>query len=207
MALQVFLIKGSGRTTIGQKISELYGLVYVSTSKLLQDEIEKKSAIGMVASEVVKDGELIPDDQIMNIVEKRLNESDCLVNGWILDNFPRSEQQINLIRNLKMHPSLVIILHLDLKICSERIEGRKIDPETGKIYNLRREKTHDEEIEKRLISIDKDKNEIIQKRLASWKQIQNKIESIYKDKLVKIKNDRSLDTVIDEICHIIEEAP
>ena len=200
-------MKGSGRSTIGQQISEMYGLVYVSTSMLLKEEIAKKSTIGMVSAELMKDGELIPDDQIMNIVEKRLNESDCLVHGWVLDNFPRTESQINLIRNLRLHPSLVIILHVDEKICCERIEGRKIDPENGKIYNLKKEKINDNIIEKRLLVIDQDKMEILKKRFSSWKQIQSKIESTYKDKLVKIKSDQSLDIVIDEICHIIDESP
>ena len=49
----------------------------------------------------------------MNLLEKRLNETDCLWNGWIVDSFPKTEAQIKMIENIKIHPSWVIKLHLE----------------------------------------------------------------------------------------------
>ena len=38
-----------------------------------------------------------------------MKQTDCKVNGWILDGFPMSETQINLLKELKIKPSLVCI--------------------------------------------------------------------------------------------------
>ena len=73
----------------------------------------------------------VPDELMMSIVEERLSASDCRVNGWILDGFPKTEGQINLLHQTKIYPSLVIIMEIDDDVAYQRIEFKKIDPLTG----------------------------------------------------------------------------
>lgn len=50
----------------------------------------------------------LPDDILLRVVDARLNQSDCRVNGWILDGFPQSEAQVHLLNSLSIKPSLVV---------------------------------------------------------------------------------------------------
>jgi adenylate kinase len=57
-------------------------------------------------------GEEIPDEVVLRQVDARLKESDCQVNGWVLDGFPQNEAQIQLLRASKVRPSLVCMMEL-----------------------------------------------------------------------------------------------
>jgi adenylate kinase len=41
-----------------------------------------------VISKCIDSGDLVPDSVILPLVEQRLKQSDCRVNGWIMDGFP-----------------------------------------------------------------------------------------------------------------------
>lgn len=148
---------------------------------------------------------MIPDEFIIKIVEARLKCSDCLVNGWVLDNFPRSQAQINIFKKLRIHPSLVILLDISQKESIERIEGRSIDVGTGNIYNLKKKALDDETIEKRLVKIEQDKEEIIKKRWKAWEEFLPLIQSEYESKIFEIKHaERSLESLLTEIMDKVE---
>jgi len=36
----------------------------------------------------------VPDNYVLPLVEQRLKQTDCKLNGWILDGFPSTEAQI-----------------------------------------------------------------------------------------------------------------
>jgi len=57
---------------------------------LLRNEISKKTERGVIISESIKKGELVPDDLIMSIIETRIKQTDCRVNGWVMDGFPKT---------------------------------------------------------------------------------------------------------------------
>lgn len=64
--------------------------MHISTTELLKDEIASKTENGRAISRVISTGELVPDDIIISLVEQRIKQSDCRVNGWILDGFPKT---------------------------------------------------------------------------------------------------------------------
>lgn len=61
----------------------------------------------------------------------RVCQTDCKINGWILDGFPKTEAQISLLKSLKISPSLVSVLEVNDNVAFERLEHRRIDPLTG----------------------------------------------------------------------------
>ena len=97
---------------------------------------------------------------VMNLVEQRLKASDCKVNGWILDGFPMSEAQINLLKTLNIIPSLVIAFEIDDDIAKDRIVNKRIDPITGKEYNINTEG----EKPQNLIQLAENNEEVVTKR-------------------------------------------
>lgn len=79
---------GSGRSTQAEVISKRYGLVHICTRTLLKSEIARNPAAGKNISHCLDNGLLVPDQIVLPLVEQRLKQSDCRVNGWILDGFP-----------------------------------------------------------------------------------------------------------------------
>ena len=82
---------GSGRTTQAQVIASQFGLVCVSPAALVREEQIMCPGIKKRVAEALATTGEIPDDIIMRQVDERLKQSDCRVNGWILDGFPQTD--------------------------------------------------------------------------------------------------------------------
>ena len=54
-------------------------------------EAEKNPAIKIKMAEAIESGVGIPDEILLRMIDQRLNQSDCRLNGWILDGFPETE--------------------------------------------------------------------------------------------------------------------
>ena len=53
---------------------------------------------------------MVPDHIVNGLVEKRLQQTDCRVNGWVLDGFPKTKAQINLLKAIRANPTVVFVL-------------------------------------------------------------------------------------------------
>jgi adenylate kinase len=79
---------GSGRSTQAKILSNRFGLVHVCTRSLIKEEIVKKPELAQVLAQCLKEGKLVPESIIIPLIEHRIKQSDCRVNGWVLDGFP-----------------------------------------------------------------------------------------------------------------------
>ncbi len=82
---------GSGRSTQAATVANRYGLVHLCTRTLLKQEIKRNPDIGKLISQCLDNGDMVPDTIVISLIEQRLKQSDCRVNGWILDGFPQTE--------------------------------------------------------------------------------------------------------------------
>ena len=90
---------GSGKGTQAEKLMRKYGLIHMSTGDILRETISKKTPLGVRAKEYLDKGELVPDEDVVNMVIKKLDaEKDP--NGFIFDGFPRTCGQARVLRNL-----------------------------------------------------------------------------------------------------------
>jgi adenylate kinase len=85
---------GSGRTTLGKQVAQKYGLVYISTTELISDQIGNKKEYGDLCLSLFSKGELIPDEIIFKLVKMRIEQTDSRLNGYVLDGFPKSLVQL-----------------------------------------------------------------------------------------------------------------
>lgn len=88
---------------------EKFGLVHVSPLDLLKAEGEKNPGIKQRVKEALENGDAVPDEIILRLIDQRLKQSDCQVNGWVLNGYPENEAQANMLRAMKVKPSLVVI--------------------------------------------------------------------------------------------------
>lgn len=83
---------GSGKGTQSKKLSEHFGIPWISTGDVLRAEIAADSQLGQQVSETLAKGELVSDALMINFIKERLRQPDA-ANGWILDGYPRTAFQ------------------------------------------------------------------------------------------------------------------
>ncbi|MCZ6561184.1 MAG: adenylate kinase [Gammaproteobacteria bacterium] len=130
---------GSGKGTQAQKLVETYGIPQVSTGDLLRAELQSESKLGLRAKADMDAGRLVPDELVLELIQRRLEKDDAR-DGFILDGFPRNSSQArdleNLLREIEKPLDAVLLLDLDLDVLSKRLTGRRTCSVTGKLLNI-----------------------------------------------------------------------
>lgn len=75
------------------RLAERWHVPHVSMGTLLREAIATQSEIGLEARPYVEVGELVPDALVMKLMQKRFEQPDVMLNGWVLDGFPRTLAQ------------------------------------------------------------------------------------------------------------------
>ena len=83
---------GVGKGTQAKKVCEHYKIIHLSTGEILRKEISDKSEVGNQAKTYIDNGNLVPDNVILRIIENRLKAKDAQY-GYLLDGFPRTINQ------------------------------------------------------------------------------------------------------------------
>ena len=127
MNLILFGPPGAGKGTQAKMLIDKFDLVQISTGDMLRDEVKSQSDLGKSAKSIMDRGDLVSDDIIMAMIEKRIQMSDCN-NGFILDGFPRTLKQAvelgELLDDLKIKIENVIEIVVDENLLLERINKR-----------------------------------------------------------------------------------
>ena len=195
---------GSGKTYFAEFISKRYGLTMISIKDLLNMEIGNKSENSDEILDWFLKGSNIRDDIILPIIKRRLTNTDWRLNGWILDGFPMSTAQINLLRNINAKPSMVVMLDCEPDKWMGRIKERRYDPHTGRIIDRTLEQDIDEDMYDRIVKLEEDNEEAINARLAYWKEFLNIAESAYSQWMLTINTgELSIEDASNNICESI----
>ena len=90
----IFGAPGSGKGTQSDMMIEKYGLNHISTGDVLRAEIKKGTELGKTAASFIDNGQLIPDDLMVNILAS-VYDSFGDHKGVIFDGFPRTRGRID----------------------------------------------------------------------------------------------------------------
>ena len=137
---------GAGKGTQAQMLCKQHSLLHLSTGDLLRLEVTAATPLGKEAADLMNSGELVPDEIVLSIVEKRLNITS---QGWLLDGFPRNVIQAealhSLLQKINQQIELVVLLELNDQALIQRLisRGRSDDNEEVIRHRLEvyREKT------------------------------------------------------------------
>ena len=130
--LVLFGYPGSGRGSQGLALAEKFGLEYVATGRMLDEEIRKDSEIGRTVTAHYESGRLVPDEIVVRLIESKLEQAKA-VKGFIFKGFPRTLVQSYILDGLlRKHgwgifkiidievPTLELIRRLDARSQTER---------------------------------------------------------------------------------------
>jgi adenylate kinase len=130
---------GSGKGTQAKHLTERFKVPHISTGDMLREQIRKGSALGEEAARYINEGNLVPDELILNMLNVRLSQSDT-VGGYVLDGFPRSAAQAEaldeLLERQGQNVKAAVLLVLDDQTIVSRLCNRRICPECGRVYHL-----------------------------------------------------------------------
>ena len=97
----IFGAPGSGKGTQSDKIIENYKLFHISTGDVLRDNIRRGTELGKTAKGYIDQGQLVPDELIIDILAQVLDENkDKASEGVIFDGFPRTIPQAEALEQL-----------------------------------------------------------------------------------------------------------
>lgn len=98
----------SGRTTLGKKIAHHYQLVYISTSFLIAEEIRKDTIHGRKIKAQYINNQLIDSFLIEKLIEERIAKKDCRMQGFVLEGYPKTKEQLDNIKNMKINLTMLV---------------------------------------------------------------------------------------------------
>jgi adenylate kinase len=178
---------GAGKGTQSERLIEKYNLFYISTGDLLRKELAEGTPLGEQAREIIASGGLVPDEIIVQIIEKTIAEN-TQANGFLFDGFPRTTIQAYILEGLmiKLNTSLTCLIDLDV-------------PEEVSVERL---------VKRGQSSGRSDDNEaVIRNRLKEYADKTLPVLQFYKDKGVRYKVDatQSIDDVHREVLEIIRK--
>ena len=97
----IFGAPGSGKGTQSDKLIEHYKLFHISTGDVLRDNIRRGTDLGMTAKGYIDQGQLVPDELIIDILAQVLDENkEQATQGVIFDGFPRTIPQAEALERL-----------------------------------------------------------------------------------------------------------
>ena len=97
----IFGAPGSGKGTQSDKLIDHYHLFHISTGDVLRDNIRRGTELGKTAKGYIDQGQLVPDELIIDILAQVLDENkDKATEGVIFDGFPRTIPQAEALEQL-----------------------------------------------------------------------------------------------------------
>lgn len=103
----LFGYPGSGRGSQGKALAKAYGLEYVATGEMLDQEIKNSTEMGKRIMDLYENGQLVPDEIVVQLIEKKLSNSKD-IKGFIFKGFPRTLVQSYILDGLlKKHGSSI----------------------------------------------------------------------------------------------------
>jgi len=160
---------GAGKGTQAMRIVRDYGLAHISTGDIFRMNIRENTELGQLAKSYIDNGQLVPDEVTIAMVEDRLAKDDCK-EGFLLDGFPRTVAQAKAFDE-KMAIDIALNIEADDDALVARIAGRRMCS-CGATYHIDwlDGKNTCQKCGAELYQRDDDKEETVYKRLQVYKE-------------------------------------
>jgi len=171
---------------------------------MLRAAVADETEVGKLAKDYMDSGKLVPDEVIIGVVKDRLQKTDCIQSGWLLDGFPRTPAQAEALAAQGITADCFIFLNVPDSVLVERVVGRRTDPVTGKIYHMTFSPPDDEEVLARLEQRSDDTEEKVMVRLEQFHANVEAVKGSYTDIAVEVDGTNKPEEVSEVIMSAID---
>ena len=210
--LVLFGPPGAGKGTQAQRLVEDFNLRYLATGNMLREGVRNGSELGHKAKEYMDRGDLVPDDLIIAMIKECLSTPDAS-RGFILDGFPRTVGQAEALdeelEHLGRHLSAALLFDVPEEEVVRRLSGRRVCVKGQHNFHVEFDPPkHPDRCDvdgSRLIVREDDKPEVVERRLAQYREKTAPLMGYYEKKSILRRVDaaRSADQVHDQIRALI----
>ncbi len=174
----------SGKGTASGKLSKDLGIAHISTGDLLREEVKNGTELGLEAASYMNEGKLVPTELFGRILIDRMSKDDCK-KGFILDGFPRTKEQAEMIDELnKKENAKIRVIQLDVdedKLIERMMSRAKIQNRTD------------------------DTPEKLKTRIEVYNGVRDALLDYYGDKVVTVDGNQDIEGVDKQVNEIIQE--
>jgi adenylate kinase len=122
----IFGAPGSGKGTQSDLLIEKYGLEHISTGDVLRAEIKNGTELGKTAKGYIDNGQLIPDELMINILASVYDSFGREHKGVIFDGFPRTIPQAEALKKMLEERGDKVAAMLELDVPEDELMTRLI---------------------------------------------------------------------------------
>ena len=187
---------GAGKGSLAVKVAEDYKIPHISTGDIFRANIKAQTPLGVKVKAIIDSGSLVSDELTFELVKDRLAQDDCK-NGYILDGFPRTIPQAEMLDGL-VADLKVVNFQISDDIVIGRLSTRRVCKACGANYNI---KTLPPKVEGvcdkcggELYQRDDDKQESILHRMDVYREQTEPLIKFYRDKGAITDLDASIET-------------
>lgn len=214
MRIVLFGAPGSGKGTQAKKLMADRNIPQISTGDMLRAAVSAGTRFGRQAQQTMDAGQLVSDDIMLGIISERLAEPDA-ADGFILDGFPRTEQQAldleDLLDELGVPLDAAVLMDVEFDLLRKRLTGRRTCSLTGKLLNIHFSPR--EELEQctsaggELIQREDDNEETIGSRLAVYRSQTEPLIAFYRSrgKLKTVDANGPIDEVYQGLLQALQQ--
>jgi adenylate kinase len=195
---------GAGKGTQAARLVGDFDLPYYATGDILRTAVREESELGEEAKQYMEKGELVPDDLIGKVIMEKVDSGEA-ADGFLLDGFPRTVQQADVLDKALSDRGRSLTSALLVDVPDEevirRLSGRRICSKNQHTYHTefdppKKEGVCDQD-GSRLEQRDDDKPETVKKRLDVYHEQTEPVIKWYEDKglLRRFDGTRSQDEV------------
>lgn len=136
---------GAGKGTQSEKIIDKYKLTHIATGDLFRKHLGEGTDLGKLAQKYMDEGNLVPDEVVIGMVDEKIKETKANSSGYIFDGFPRTVPQAKALDTLLAEKGEKIAGMIALEVPEEELKkrikergktsGRSDDQDEAKIEN------------------------------------------------------------------------
>ena len=203
---------GAGKGTQAQMLAKKYDIPHVSTGDIFRMNIKNGTELGLEAKKYMDQGLLVPDELTVRILLDRVAKDDCK-NGYVLDGFPRTIPQANVLEDAltKLGDKIDYAVNVDVpdENIIRRMGGRRACLACGATYHIEHVPPKKEGIcdkcGQELVLRDDDKPETVKNRLQVYKEQTQPLIDFYTERgvLHNVDGTKDMNEVFEAIVAIL----
>ena len=187
---------GAGKGSLAVKVAEDYKIPHISTGDIFRANIKAQTPLGVKVKAIIDSGSLVSDELTFELVKDRLAQDDCK-NGYILDGFPRTIPQAEMLEGL-VSDVKVVNFEIEDEIVIRRLSTRRVCKACGANFNVLTLPPKVEGVCDKcggeLYQRDDDKQESIMHRMDVYREQTEPLINFYKNKGKITDLDASIET-------------